>query len=118
LPGRSSLCTPRAISAAHALPHVDVGDAAALVVLGAEKKPTGFYRRGGFAGSRATQTENPGVDLSEAQLVVAALSARTAEGSAARALDAAQRGYKGQNKRDSVRRQDSVPPANRGDSAL
>jgi hypothetical protein len=62
-----------AISAAHALPHLSLEDAAAIVVLGAEKDPVGFFPRAATRWAARYLNEVPGVDIDEAQLLVTAL---------------------------------------------
>jgi hypothetical protein len=61
-----------AISAAHALPHLTLEDAA-IVVLGAGKDPAAFFLRAATRWAARYFTEVSGVDIDEAQLLVTAL---------------------------------------------
>jgi hypothetical protein len=62
-----------AIAAAHALPHLPLEDAAALVVRGADKDPVAFFPRAATCWAARYFTEVSGVDIDEAQLLVTAL---------------------------------------------
>jgi hypothetical protein len=62
-----------AISAAHALPHLTLEDAAAIVLLGAEKDPAGLFPRAATRWAARYFNEVPGVDIDEAQLLLTAL---------------------------------------------
>jgi hypothetical protein len=68
-----------AISAAHAFPHLSLDDAAAIVVLGAEKDPVGLFPRASLRWAARYLTEVPGVELAEAQLLLTALGGLRAE---------------------------------------
>ena len=63
-----------ATSAAYALPELSLGDAAALLVLAAEKDPDGMFPRAAARWAARYLVEVPRVDIGEAVLLVAALS--------------------------------------------
>jgi hypothetical protein len=63
-----------ATSAAYALPELSLADAAALVVLAAERDPDGMFPRAAARWAARYLVEVPRVDIGEAALLVAALS--------------------------------------------
>jgi hypothetical protein len=68
-----------ATSAAYALPELSLADAAALLVLAAEKDPEGMFPRAAARWAARYLVEVPRVDIGEAVLLVAALSGLTGE---------------------------------------
>jgi hypothetical protein len=63
-----------ATSAAYALPELSLADAAALVLLAAEKDPDGMFPRAAARWAARYILEVPRVDIDEAVLLIAALS--------------------------------------------